>query len=114
MSYAKSSVVDGVYKANIDLGDAVDKGADDFRNKEGVRLRLQRPEQGRPERRTYTKEGDKWKSGGKVMDNTTVQNLDRQITRSEAPPKFAEKSRRSPIFEATVTSNGGKRAEKVP
>ena len=24
---------------------------------------------------TYTKDGDKWKAGGKVMDNTSVQNL---------------------------------------
>jgi ribosomal protein L12E/L44/L45/RPP1/RPP2 len=31
--YAKSSVVDGIYKINTDVGDALDKGLDDFRNK---------------------------------------------------------------------------------
>ncbi len=51
--YAKSSVVDGVHKVSKDLGTGVDKSLDDFRNKEGLRLRLQRPHknrfQGRPE-----------------------------------------------------------------
>src|SRR5262249_54254209 len=31
--YVKSSVVDGAYKVNSDLGDAVNKKVDDFRNK---------------------------------------------------------------------------------
>ena len=31
--YAKSSVVDGVYKVPTDLGDGLDKRLDDFRNK---------------------------------------------------------------------------------
>src|SRR5260370_21693347 len=31
--YAKSSMVDGVYKVDSSLGQALDKGLDDFRNK---------------------------------------------------------------------------------
>ena len=31
--YAKSSAVEGIYKVDSDLGDALDKGLDDFRNK---------------------------------------------------------------------------------
>ena len=31
--FAKSSAVEGVYKTNADLGDALEKGVDDFRNK---------------------------------------------------------------------------------
>ena len=32
-TYAKSSAVEGVYKVAADVGDALDKGLDDFRNK---------------------------------------------------------------------------------
>ncbi len=31
--YAKSSAVEGIYKITSDVGDALDKGVDDFRNK---------------------------------------------------------------------------------
>ena len=31
--YAKSSVVEGIYKISPDLGQALDKGLEDFRNK---------------------------------------------------------------------------------
>ncbi|HXA48889.1 MAG TPA: DUF4340 domain-containing protein [Candidatus Acidoferrum sp.] len=110
--YARSSVVDGVYKANIDLGDAVDKGVDDFRNKKVFDFGFSDPNKVDLKGASYTKEGDKWKSGAKVMDNTTVQNLIDKL-RDLSATKFAEKGAGAPIFEATVTSNGGKRAEKV-
>jgi hypothetical protein len=51
-------------------------------------------------------------SGGKTMDNTTVQSLIDKL-RDLAATKFAEKAGGDPVFEATVTSNGGKRVEKV-
>ena len=44
--YAKSSAVEGVYKANVDLGDAVDKGLDDFRNKKLFDFGFSDPQQG--------------------------------------------------------------------
>jgi hypothetical protein len=110
--YAKSSVVDGIYKANVDLGDAVDKGLDDFRNKKVFDFGFSDPSKVDLKGVSYVKEGDKWKAGGKVMDNTTVQNLIDKL-RDLSATRFAEKGGGTPVFEATVTSNGGKRVEKV-
>ena len=46
------------------------------------------------------------------MDNATVQNLIDKL-RDLTATKFAEKAGGEPVFEATVTSNEGKRVEKV-
>ena len=51
-------------------------------------------------------------SGSKTMDNSSVQNLIDKL-RDLAATKFAEKGGGQPVFDATVTSNGGKRVEKV-
>ena len=61
---------------------------------------------------TYTKSGDKWMSGAKTMDNATVQNLIDKL-RDLTATKFADKAAGDPVFDATVTSNDGKRVEKV-
>jgi Domain of unknown function (DUF4340) len=110
--YARSSAVEGIYKANVDLGDALDKGLDDFRNKKLFDFGFSDPSKVDLKGASYTKEGDKWKSGGKVMDNTSVQNLIDKL-RDLTATKFAEKGGGQPVFEATVTSNSGKRVEKV-
>ncbi len=46
------------------------------------------------------------------MDNTSVQTLIDKL-RDLAATKFVEKGGGQPVFEATVTSNSGKRIEKV-
>ena len=51
-------------------------------------------------------------SGGKTMDNSTVQTLIDKL-RDLTATKFAEKGGGQPVFEATVASNNGKRIEKV-
>jgi hypothetical protein len=110
--FAKSSAVEGIYKVNADLADAVDKGLDDFRNKKLFDFGFSDPSKVDLKGVTYTKEGDKWKSGGKIMDNTSVQSLIDKL-RDLSATKFAEKGGGAPVFEATVTSNSGKRVEKV-
>ena len=110
--YAKSSAVEGVYKANVDLGDAVDKSVDDFRNKKVFDFGFSDPGKVEVKGATYTKDGDKWKANGKTMDNTSVQNLIDKL-RDLAATKFVEKGGGAPVFDATVTSNSGKRVEKV-
>src|SRR5215471_634993 len=110
--YAKSSAVGGIYKANVDLGEALDKSVDDFRNKKLFDFGFSDPSKVEVKGAAYTKEGDKWKSGAKVMDNTTVQNLIDKL-RDLSATKFAEKGGGTPVFDATVTSNSGKRVEKV-
>jgi ribosomal protein L12E/L44/L45/RPP1/RPP2 len=110
--YAKSSVVEGIYKIPTDVGDALDKGLDDFRNKKVFDFGFSDPTKLEVNGAVYTKTGDKWMSGAKTMDNTTVQSLIDKL-RDLAATKFAEKGAGDTIFEATVTSNSGKRVEKA-
>jgi len=111
--YAKSSAVEGVYKLSSDIGDAFDKGLDDFRNKKLFDFGFSDPSKIELMKGViYTKSGDKWMSGGKTMDNSSVQNLIDKL-RDLAATKFPEAGGGDPVFEATVTSNDGKRVEKA-
>jgi hypothetical protein len=113
--YGKSSAVEGVYKIAADVGDSLNKSLDDFRNKKLFDFGFSDP--GKLEivnngAVTYTKSGDKWMSGPKTMDNSTVQTLVDRL-RDLTADKFADKGAGPVVFEATVTSNSGKRVEKV-
>jgi hypothetical protein len=111
--FAKSSTVEGFYKVNADLADAVDKGMDDFRNKKLFDFGFSDPSKVDLKGVSYTKDGDKWKSGAKTMDNTTVQTLIDKLRDLAATEFAATPPSGQPVFEATVTSNSGKRVEKV-
>jgi hypothetical protein len=110
--FAKSSDVEGAYKIAADAGDALDKGLDDFRNKKLFDFGFSDPSRVEVQGVVYEKSGDKWMSGGKAMDNSTVQNLIDKL-RDLSATKFVESAGGSPVFTATVTSNSGKRVEKV-
>jgi hypothetical protein len=115
--YAKSSAVEGIYKVTSDVGDALDKGVDDFRNKKIFDFGFSDPtktdiKNGSAAAVTYTKTGDKWMSGAKTMDNSSVQNLIDKL-RDLSATKFPDKGAGEVVFEATVTSNTGKRVEKA-
>ncbi len=113
--YAKSSAVDGMYKIPSDVGDGVNKSLDDFRSKKLFDFGFSDPSQlaiTNNGQFTYTKSGDKWMSGAKTMDNSTVQTLIDRL-RDFSADKFADKGGGQIVFEATVTSSGGKRVEKV-
>jgi hypothetical protein len=110
--FAKASGVEGMYKVNADLADAVDKGLDDFRNKKLFEFGFSDPTKVDLKGASYNKDGDKWKSGAKTMDNSSVQNLIDKL-RDLSATKFVEKGGGAQVFEATVTSNSGKRVEKV-
>jgi hypothetical protein len=110
--YAKSSAVAGIFKTNPDLADALDKAVDDFRNKKVFDFGFSDPGKVDLKGVSYTKTGDKWSNSAKTMDSASVQNLIDKL-RDLAATKFAEKGGGQPVFEATVTSNSGKRVEKV-
>ena len=110
--FAKSSSGEGIYKIAGDVGDALNKGLDDFRNKKVFDFGFSDPSKLEIKETTYTKSGDKWTSGGKTMDNSSVQNLIDKL-RDLSATKFPEKGGGQPVFQATVTSNDGKRVEKV-
>jgi uncharacterized Zn-binding protein involved in type VI secretion len=97
---------------NADLADALDKGLDDFRNKKLFDFGFSDPNKVEVNGTTYAKSGDKWTSGAKTMDNTSVQNLIDKL-RDLSASKFAEAGTGQQVFEATVTSNDNKRTEHV-
>jgi hypothetical protein len=110
--FAKSSAVEGFFKVASDIGDGVDKGLDDFRNKKLFDFGFSDPTKVDLKNASYTKSGDKWTAGGKNMDNAAVQTLIDKL-RDLSATKFADAGGGTPEFEATVTSNNGKRVEKV-
>ena len=110
--FARSSAVEGLYKANADLADAIDKGMDDFRNKKLFDFGFSDPSRVEVKGTAYTKAGDKWTANGKTMDNASVQTLIDKL-RDLAATKFAEKGGGEPVLAASVVSNNGKRNEKV-
>ena len=115
--FARSTAVEGVYKVASDTGDAMDKSLDDFRNKklfdfgfsDPTRLEIQN---GAVPAVVYTKSGDKWMTGAKTLDNSSVQGLIDKL-RDLSATKFPDKGAGEPVFTAAVTSNDGKRVEKV-
>jgi hypothetical protein len=110
--YVKSSAFDRAYHVNSDIGVAVDKTLADFRNKKLFDFGFSDPSKVELKGAAYTKNGDKWTNGPKTMDNSSVQNLIDKL-RDLAASGFPEKGGGEPVFEATVTSNNGKRVEKV-
>jgi len=114
--YAKSSAVEGIYKVLSDFGDGLDKGLDDFRNKKLLDFGWNDPNKldirNGTAQATYQKSGDKWMSGAKQMDSASIQSLVDKL-RDLSSVKFLDYGAGAAIFEATVTSNDGKRVEKV-
>ena len=91
--YAKSSAVEGTYKVASDVGDALDKSLDDFRNKKLFDFGFSDPSKVELKGVTYAKSGDKWMAGSKTMDNTSVQNLIDKL-RDLSAAKFRRERRR--------------------
>ena len=113
--YARSSVVEGIYKVTGDVGDGLDKGIDDFRNKKLFDFGWNDPnklEIHGAVQATYQKSGEKWMAGGKQMDAPSIQSVVDKL-RDLTSKKLLDSGNGPVIFEATVTSNDGKRVEKV-
>ncbi len=114
--FGKSSAAEGYYKLPADLGSAVDKSVDDFRNKKLLDFGFNEPTkvEMHANGKTYSfqKAGEKWLSNGKEMDSTSVQSFLDKV-RDLAAAKFVESGFTAPAIDLSVTSNGGKRTEKV-
>ena len=115
--YAKSSAVEGVYKVGNDLGTALDKTVDDFRNKKLFDLGFTDPEKIELHEgaRTYflTKGGSDWFSGdGKKVDAIGAEAFVEKV-RDLAASKFVESGFGATELEVTAISNTGKSIEKV-
>jgi hypothetical protein len=115
--YAKSSVVEGISKVTGTLAQALDKNLEDFRNKKLFDLGSDDPNkiEIRDGSKTYflTRSGEDWWSGSaKKMDAGTVQELMDKI-RDLSANKFVDSGFTAPLVDLTLTSNDGKRVEKV-
>ncbi|MCC6860990.1 MAG: DUF4340 domain-containing protein [Bryobacterales bacterium] len=111
--WARSSVVEGVYRLTSDVGDGLNKNLEQFRNKKLFDFGWNDPTKVQVGQTTYSKSGDKWMSGSKQMDAPSVQSLIDKL-RDLAAIKFLDQAPAGqPVLEATVTSNDGKRVEKV-
>jgi hypothetical protein len=113
--YARSSVVEGVYKIASDLGDAVDKSVDDFRSKKLFDFGFTEPTKLQLQNATYQKTGEKWMSASTEMDSISIQGLIDKL-RELSATKFADQGGGVETFEAAVTAPDSKsnpRTEKV-
>jgi hypothetical protein len=114
--YAKSSFVDGDYKIESSLGQELDKGLDDFRNKQlfdfgiGDLDKIEMHEGSKAW--LLSRNGGAWWWNGKKMDAASVEAVVSDL-RDLSASKFVEASFASPMIEITVTSDNGKHVEKV-
>ncbi len=114
--YAKSSTVEGAYKVDSSLGQAMDKGLDDFRNKKVFDFGFSDPEKVEMHSgsKAYflSRSGADWWSNGKKMDSMGVQDFVSALRDLQAN-KLVDSGFTSPAVEITVTSDSGKKVEKV-
>lgn len=115
--YAKSSIVAGVYKVSTDVGEGLNKKLDDFRNKKLFEFGYTDPDriEIRKDSKPYflTKGNDDWWSGdGKKFDLASAEAVLDKLRDLQAT-KFVDSGFGTPILEAYISSNNGKRVEKV-
>jgi hypothetical protein len=116
MYYAKSSAVEGIYKINSDLGQALDRSVDDFRNKKLFNFGFGEPNKVQlhigPKAYFLTRSGEDWWQDGKKMDAGTVQSLISKL-RDFTADKFVDSGFADSAIDVSVTSDDGKRVERV-
>lgn len=115
-AYARSTAVEGVYKVESSISSEVDKGLEDFRNKKLFDFGYQDPNKvelhAGAETWLLTRNGADWWSNGKKLDPGAVDSLIGKL-RDLTATGFPDSGFGSPAFEATLTSDEGKRVEKV-
>jgi hypothetical protein len=114
--YAKSSAVSGILKVSSSVGTSLDKSLDDFRNKKLFDFGYSDPDkiEMHDGAKSYflTHSGSEWWSNGTKMDESTVSPLVGAI-RDLTASKFPDSGFTTPVLNLTVTSDSGKRVEKV-
>jgi Domain of unknown function (DUF4340) len=114
--YARSSVVEGVYKLAPGVASAFDKSVDDLRSKKLFDFGWTEPTRidvrDGAKSASYERSGEKWMSGGKQMDAASVGAVTDKL-RGLSASKFVDKGFSTPSIDLTVTSADGKRVEKV-
>jgi hypothetical protein len=114
--FAQSSAVDGTYQVEANLGTAFDKSLDSYRNKKLFDFGYENPSKIELHEGAkslfFTRSGNDWWSNGKKMDSSAVESLAGSL-RDLSATSFPKSGFSSANVEAIVTSNDGKRTEKV-
>lgn len=114
--FAESTAVEGVHKIADTVGDALDKGLDDLRNKKLFDFGWSEPQRieirDGSESAVYEKTDDKWLRDGREMDSISVRALLDEL-RDLAATSFPNEGFADAIFEATVIWEGGQRTDHV-
>jgi hypothetical protein len=110
--YAKSNVVEGIWKVPNDLGDLSAKTVDDFRNKKLFDFGFTDPNKVDVGTYSFSKNADKWMSGGTQMDSASVQSVVDKL-RDLAATRFPEAGGGDSYLAINVTSADNKKNEKV-
>ena len=114
--YAKSSAVEGVWKSTSELGEALNKTVDDFRNKKLFDFGFDDPNRiemhDGAKSYFFTRGGEKWFSNGKELDTVSIQSFVDKL-RELTATKFVDSGFTAPALDITVTSKDGKRTEKA-
>ncbi len=114
--YAKSSTVAGVYKIATSIGTSADKSLEDFRNKKLFDFGFVDPDKielhDGAKGYFLSHGGSDWWSNGTKIDESTVSTLVGAI-RDLSAAKFPEKGFTTPSIDLTVTTDNGKRIERV-
>jgi hypothetical protein len=110
--YAKSTAVAGIYKVSGDVGDALGKSADDYRNKKLFDFGFNDPTKLDLNGKMYQKSGDKWTSGSTAYEAGTLQTVIDKL-RDLSATKFIDKMSGMQILTIGVTSGDKNRNEKV-
>src|SRR5882762_4505336 len=114
--YAKSTAVAGVYKISGGIGTGLDKTIDDFKNKKLFDFSFADPDKVELHDggKSYflTRSGSDWWSNGAKMDPERVSAFVEKI-RDLSASKFPDTGFTTSVLDVIVTSDGGKRTEKV-
>jgi hypothetical protein len=115
--YAKSSAIQGVYKVPNGVGTGLDKGFDDFRNKKLFDFGFNDPDKVEihdgAKSYLFTRKGsDWWNASGQKMDLNAMSSLLENV-RNLSADKFPDKGFAASDLSVSVTSDDGKKTEKV-
>ncbi len=114
--YAESSAAEGIYRIASATATALDKNLEDFRNKKLFDFGFVDPEKvavhDGSKSYSLSRSGSDWWSNGIKMDESTVRTLIDKI-RDLSATKFPDSGLSAPLMELSVSSNEGKRVEKV-
>jgi hypothetical protein len=108
----KSTAVDGIFKVAAEVGTAMDKGVDEFRNKKLFDFGFTDPSKVDLGDKIYEKTGDKWFNGSIQIDSGSIQNVVDKL-RDLAATKFPDKISGTSVMAVAVTWGDKGKVDKV-